>query len=270
MSNILAISPCDLDIELINQDPYPAIPGDYVKLVFQINGISNTECKQVTFEILEDYPLGFEANFNPIVTVNSGIYQIDYSSFLIAPYKVRLDENALDGENPIEVRYKYGLNEEYESKQFNLEVEDARVDFEIFVKDYDPVAKQITFEILNIGDSDIEGLTIEIPSQAGLGVRGANTRIVGDLDSNEYTTADFDMEVNNGNITLNILYSDATNTRRSLTEVVSFESSYFEIRPEDQKQTSTWTYIIVVVVVLGIGYYFYKRKQRRKKLKHKK
>jgi len=270
MPGVLATSPCDLDVELINQDPYPAIPGDYVKLVFQIDGISNTECSQVTFELLEEYPLIFEASLNPVVTVNSGVYELDYSSFLIAPYKVRLDDDALDGDNPIEVRYKYGLNAEYQTKQFNLEVEDARVDFEIFVKDYDPTLKQITFEILNIGDSDVEGLTIEILPQAGIDVRGANTRIVGDLDSNEYTTADFDLEVLNGNVTLNIFYSDATNARRSLVEVVAFESSYFEIRPEDQKQTSPWTYAGIIVIVIIVGYYFYKRKQRRDKLKHKK
>ena len=269
MSSILAYSPCDLNIELINQDPYPAIPGDYVKLVFQINGISNTECKQVTFELLEEYPLIFDANLNPVVTVNSGVYELDFSSFLIAPYKVRVDRGALDGDNPIEVRYKYGLNNEYESKQFNLEVEDARVDFEIFVKDYNPTTKQITFEILNIGSSDIEGLTIEILPQEGIGVRGANTRIVGDLDSNEYTTADFDLEVDKENITLQVIYSDSTNTRRTLEKIVSFEASYFEIRPEDQKQTSPWTYFIVVIVVLGIAYYFYRRRQR-KKLKQKK
>ena len=32
---------CDLDVSLINQDPYPAIQGDYVKLVFQVDGHSN-------------------------------------------------------------------------------------------------------------------------------------------------------------------------------------------------------------------------------------
>jgi len=48
---------CNLDVSLINQDPYPATPGDYVKLVFQVNGVSNPQCGTVEFELLEQYPL---------------------------------------------------------------------------------------------------------------------------------------------------------------------------------------------------------------------
>ena len=30
---------CDLKVSMINQDPYPAIPGEYVKIVFQVEGV---------------------------------------------------------------------------------------------------------------------------------------------------------------------------------------------------------------------------------------
>ena len=50
---------CTLDISLINQDPYPAIPGDYVKVVFEIDGLENPNCGTVTFGIKEDYPKTF-------------------------------------------------------------------------------------------------------------------------------------------------------------------------------------------------------------------
>jgi len=65
---------CKLDISLINQDPYPAIPGDYVKVVFQVNGVSNPECGKVEFELLDKYPISFDPTDEPKIIFQSGIY----------------------------------------------------------------------------------------------------------------------------------------------------------------------------------------------------
>ena len=46
---------CDLEVSLLNQDPYPAVPGDYVKLVFQIKDISGADCNDMTFKLVEKY-----------------------------------------------------------------------------------------------------------------------------------------------------------------------------------------------------------------------
>jgi len=35
---------CNLDAKMINQDPYPAVPGEYVKVVFELTGISSLDC----------------------------------------------------------------------------------------------------------------------------------------------------------------------------------------------------------------------------------
>src|SRR6056297_446729 len=47
---------CNLNVSLINQDPYPVLPGNYVEVVFQVSGVDNTDCKGAKFELLEDYP----------------------------------------------------------------------------------------------------------------------------------------------------------------------------------------------------------------------
>ena len=57
------------------------------------------------------------------------------------------------------------------------------------------MANEITIEVLNIEASDIEALTIEIPKQDNIEVKGPNKIVVGDLDSNEYTTAEFEASV---------------------------------------------------------------------------
>jgi hypothetical protein len=261
-NSVLAI--CDLDISLLNQDPYPAIPGDYVKVVFQIDGLENPECGEVTFGIKEEYPIYLDPNVTNPIVINSGTFQKDYGSFYLAPYKLRVDENALDGENPIEVYYSRSSSPATIIQEFNLTVEDTKVDFEVNVKDYDYNTNKLTFEILNIGESDIEALTLEIPKQEEVGVKGANRVVVGDLDSNEYTTANFEAILPKGEtkINLNIIYTDSINVRRELQKMVDFDSSYFLDRNKDKKKQPWFLYILIVAVVAFFVWRRIKKKKR--------
>ena len=128
-------SVCDLSVQLLSQDPFPAVTGEYVKLVFQINGLENHECGTVSFQLLDKYPLSFDNNSQSTVELNSGIYIRNFPSYAIVAHKVRVDSNALDGENLIEtiISKKDSSSELY---QFNISVEDTRADFEVYVRDF--------------------------------------------------------------------------------------------------------------------------------------
>ena len=146
VSPILAIV-CDLDVSLLNQDPYPSVPGDYVEVVFQVSGVENPDCGLVTLTLNEQYPINFDPGVSPSTTIGAGTFTKDFSSFFMVPYKVRVDENALDGENPIEVSFAYGaanVEKFGQSKQFNLQVKDIKADFEITIKDLVNLIVQLT------------------------------------------------------------------------------------------------------------------------------
>lgn len=265
--NLASSAVCDLDVSMINQDPYPATPGDYVKVVFQISGVSNPECGKVSFEVKETYPFSLDPETTNKKVIDSGIYERNYGSFYLATYKLRVNPNALEGENPIEVIYgsKGELNL---LKEFDIRVEDTKADFEIYVKDYNYGTKELTFEILNIEDSDIEALTIEIPKQEDLNIKGANRIVVGDLDSNEYTTADFKAILPEGEtkILLDIIYTDSINVRRTLQKEVMFDSAYFEGNGE-KKGGTFW----IILILLGVGWFGwrrYKKHKSKKKMHH--
>ena len=258
---------CSLDVYLINQDPYPAIPGDYVKVVFQINGLSNPNCGHVQFELLEQYPLIFDPGEKKIFDLKAGVYNKDFNSFLIAPYKIRIDKDALKGDTPIETQYFYGNNIASETKQFNIYIEDTKADFEIFVKDYDISKKEITFQILNTAEVDIEALTIEIPKQENIEIKGSKINIVGDLDSNEYTTTNFEATAKKGKINLIIHYTDSINTRRSIEKEVIFEPEYFENRTNGKSKNPLTSYLFWILLVVWIASFFYRRWRKKKKAK---
>ena len=256
---------CKLDVTMINQDPYSAVPGEYVKLVFQVDGVENPDCKEVTFELIPQYPLVFDPNTSSIRKVSSGNYKRGYLSALIATYKVRVDWDALDGDNPIDVRYwsSSDSTDSWTVEQFNLNVENVIADFEVYVKDYDETTRIITFEILNIENNDVEALTIEVPKQDNISIKGSNKNIVGDLDSNEYTTAEFEAIPKDGEISLKITYTDEIGVRRSLEKIVVFDSSYFNGRIADQTSTPWLTYIIILVVLFFVGRWIWKRRKRK-------
>ena len=265
---ILSAQDCNLQVLMISQDPYPATPGEYVKVVFQVEGISDSKCGQIEVELLEKYPISFDEPNESLITFRSGGYKKDFSSFLTAAFKVRVDENALDGDTPIEIRTKIGFTSAYIIKQFLLNIEDSKIDFEVHVKDYDYDTNIVTFEILNIGKSDVEALTVEIPKQDNIEIKGPNRNIVGDIDSNEFSTVDFEATIKNGEIKMNIIYTDNIDVRRTIEKSVEFDSSYFLDRKADQKTTSKLNYVFGVIVILAIGYYFYRR-QKKKKERHK-
>ena len=267
-SFVLSAEGCELEVSMINQDPYPAIPGEYVKIVFQVGGISDEKCGQIEVELLEKYPISFDESSDSLITFRSGIYEKDFSSFLTAPFKVRVDENALDGDTQIEIKTKIGFTSGYIIKQFLLNIKDSKVDFEVHVKDYDYNTNTVTFEILNIGKNDVEALTVEIPKQENIKIKGPNRNIVGDIDSNEFSTADFEAIIKNGEIKINIIYTDNIDVRRTIEKSVEFDSSYFLDRKADQKTTSKWSYVFGVAVILIIVYYFYRR-HKKKKAHHK-
>ena len=261
LPSITAATACNLGVNLINQDPYPANPGDYVDIVFQIDGVSNPACGLIYFEVKEDYPFSLDPDETNPISIRAGTFERGYGTFYIAPFKIRVDANALDGNNPMEISITTGEVEVL--KEFNINIQDSRADFEIFVKDYDFATHIMTFEILNIEDNDIEALTIEIPKQDNIDVKGPNINIVGDLDSNEYTSAEFEATSSGGDIELKILYTDSINVRRELEKTVNFDPAYFKGRQSDKKSAGAGTWIIIIAIIVGIVWWWKKKKKKK-------
>jgi hypothetical protein len=264
---LVSAGACDLTTSLLNQDPYPAVPGDYVKLVFQVSGLENSECGDIKFSLIGNYPIEFDPGKNGVRTFRAIDYIKDYKSNIQIPYEVRINGDALDGANPIEISVQ-NKKEALILKTFNIEVDDVRADFEVYVKDYNFKTHELTLEVLNIEKADVEALTVSIPKQTNIIVKGPNRVVVGDLDSNEYTTADFEAILEDGEITIELIYSDTINIRRTITKTISFDSAYFTERIADQNTTSKWTYIFWGVVILVAIWWVVKKLKKNKKKRH--
>lgn len=263
-----AAAECSLTITKVNQDPYQANPGETVKVLFKIEGVSNPQCGTINFELKESYPFTIDPESTNPITIKSGTYTSGYQSYYLATYKLRIADDALDGETEIESEYTILPSTVGKINKFNITVEDTKADFEVHVKDYNANTRALTFEILNIEDVDVEALTIEVPKQDNIQVKGANRVVVGDLDSNEYTTADFEAIATDGDITLIIYYTDSVNVRRQVNETINFDSSYFTDLSRDKVSQPYWLYILILAAVGWFVWRKYKKHKLKKKLHH--
>ncbi|MBT6955889.1 LPXTG cell wall anchor domain-containing protein, partial [archaeon] len=267
--SFVASAGCDPSISLINQDPYPAVPGDSVKLVFQVDNVDNPECGDIEFKLLEEYPFTLDQGSKSVYNINPTYVQ-EHTTYLMAPFTIRVDENALDGDTPIEVGLSFtGPTFGELSEKFDVSIEDVKADFEITIKNYEATTNTLTLEILNIGKSDIEALTLEIPEQENIIVKGSYRNIVGDLDSNDYTTADFESIPADGEIMVSVLYTDSINVRRNLQKTITFNSQYFEDRNGTGNGTSIWTYIIILIVIGAVFWWWRRRKKKQAAHSHR-
>lgn len=263
---------CNLEVSLLNQDPYPAVPGEYVKVVFEINGVANSDCGIINFEVKDDYPFRFDPTVNRITRINSLDYVSGFRNTVFIPYRIRIDNEALDGENEITTVYYTSNVGSFIEEKFNITIEDSRTDFEVHVRDYSTIDNKIVFEILNIGEKDIEALTVEIPNQEGVEIVGSNRVIIGSVDSNEDETATFYADIEGNVIELDLIYTDQIGVRRTVQKSIEFNRENFERANQDTNGSlSTTNMVIIAIVVLAIGFFGYRwyKKKKARDMRHK-
>ncbi len=264
---------CNINSALIYQDPHPALPGEYVEVLFQITGVSSNCEDGASIDLVYSYPFSLDEGSSKR-NLNENTYAgHNYGNNWNIVYKLRIDKNAIEDDYELELRYKEGANaswENYGFKKFNITIEDGRTDFEIHIQDHNIQERNLVFEVLNIGNQDIEALTLEIPKQENILIKGSNRNIVGDLDSNEYTTADFEAIPSNGEILVRLYYTDATKERRMIGKTVEYDSSYFYDSLENVEKDKTKYYIIIALIILVVGFLIFRRYKKKNSKKTKK
>lgn len=268
MASVSAL--CEAEVSLLNQDPYPAIPGEYVKIVFQVEGaaLQDATCGDVTLSLINQYPFSTDPG-KESVNINAGGYVRKYSNNYLVPFDVRVDNEALDGYNNIEMMISSSTNPSLNViKSFNISVDNPVTDFEVYVQNYDPIKKTMSFSILNTGEEDAQAVVILLPGQANIKVNGASQIILGDLDSHDDDIITYNAQASSGSIEMTIIYTDKQNTRRTLEKKISFDSSQFAVADgSEKKMTSTQGFLagfILASVIFFVYRFFRKRKDKAK------
>ncbi len=95
-----------INITMVNQEPDPAEAGRYVTVRFKIENSGRENAEDVTLELLPEYPFSLDPGKSPIKYIGSVHGRQLGDIGVIVDYKLRIDENAIEGDNEIELRYK--------------------------------------------------------------------------------------------------------------------------------------------------------------------
>lgn len=185
-------SSCDLDINLVNQDPYPAIPGDYVDVVFQISGVQNSDCEGAWFELSPSYPFSLDEN-DTLRTLEGSTWILNYKNEWMVAYKLRVDKDAFDGTSEIEIHYAPGTwnSGTHITERFNISIEDSRTDFDVVIQEISD--SEVSIAIANTGKYAANSVVVRIPEQEGFKATGTNGQMVGNLDAGDYSIVGFSL-----------------------------------------------------------------------------
>ncbi len=262
--NLVSSKDCSLSVNLISQNPYPAVPGGSVNLNFQISGTDNPSCGVTSFSLTPSYPFSLAGNTSSLKKIDGSTYLLNNNNPWMIHYKLKVDKNALDGEHDLYAKYSEGNTNTYTTKKFQVEVNNSLADFEIDIKDFSSQNKILTLQILNIGKTNIKAVRLFVPQQKDIEILKTNSVIAGDLDSNDYTSVDLNAVPKAGNIKVEIYYTDILGIRREINKSVNFNPAYF---PSEKKTgtLSASTIIIILLIIFIIGEFFLRRRKANKK-----
>lgn len=279
-SGIIVTDTSYIKISLVNQNPVSAVPGDYVELLFKVENRGTSSSNNVTLELIPEYPFSLDPGVNAVNNLGtvSGL-QSGNNAFLVK-YKVKVDKDAVDGDNEIKLRYSENSASAYYTQAFNVSVMNPRTDFDVVFQDSTDLA------IVNVGANTAQSVIVKIPEQPNFRVNGTSATIIGNLNAGDYTLVTFQLSPvrtsntssGENNLTVEISYTDTLGIRRTIQKNVSygFGTSGFNgnatERFTQRGQSSTYllgsnglTYIAIGVVGIVIVVAVLKLRKRKKK-----
>jgi hypothetical protein len=194
-SGTVSTNVISLKVTLVNQDPYPADPGDYVNLLFKVENRGSDNAENVVFKLLPEYPFSLDTGVSADTELGTikGL-QTDENGFLIK-YKVRVNKDAINGENKIGTECRYN-NGNTLTNTFNITISNPRTDMDVVVQD--ATTASTTLAIANIGANNAYSVIVRIPDQQNFRVTGTSASVIGNLNAGDYTLVSFQITSNTG------------------------------------------------------------------------
>lgn len=205
------ISSSSIQVESLKYEPYPVNPDEYFTLWISAKK-TGSGTSAVTFELMPAYPFSLDSNEE--ATRHFGALMGESA---LLEYKIRVDKDAVMGENQIELRYKLDGSTAWISKSFDITVDDAQTSFDAVIQDIE--GSTISLALANTGKNIANSVIVKIPEQDNFVAVGTAGQMVGNLDDGDYTIVGFDVnkiQQSTGNVIIfQIDYTDNIGERRS-------------------------------------------------------
>ncbi len=235
-------------VTMVNYQPDPGEPGKYVDVIFKIENMGSSNAENVIFEILPEYPFSLDPGESVAQKIGSVWGRQIGDNGVMVTYRLRIDENAVEGENEISVRYSLDNGVTWQKPNefyINVKTHDAILNIKKIDYNPDPMPPGkkalLSIQLENMADSLLKDVQIELELIKVLRsttsvtyeelpfstIGTTNKQVIKKINSRETETVDFtiipnpDASANIYKITVNIEYSDELGTNYSKSEIIS-------------------------------------------------
>jgi len=227
-----AIGLKDLRITFLNQDPDPVEPGEQVELRFRAENHGQNRIEDIEFEIIPDYPFELLNEENSIYSIGSLDAAQRGKDSAIFHWKLRVDSDAIEGNNEIELRYSVeGRPAAVKFEPFLINVKSRDIILTVGKIQANPekVAPgqeiELSFPLQNLADSDVDDVrvTLDLEGFPFATFGSTNEQVVQLLRRRETTNLSFKLVTNSDadlktyNIPIAISFTDKFDEDHKLT-----------------------------------------------------
>jgi hypothetical protein len=168
LSVAYAIEAPTLDITLINQDPDPAGPGDYVELRFKVvNTQAGSNAKDLMFRLKPQFPFSLDPSEDEEKSFGNLPALGDAGNALIVKYKLLVDDDAVQGSNKIHLEYKHDLLG-WIAKEFTVDIQTVDANIAIVSVNTNPEKirpgeeSEVQITVRNMADSTVKDVSFKL------------------------------------------------------------------------------------------------------------
>ncbi|MFH1332592.1 MAG: COG1361 S-layer family protein [archaeon] len=213
----------------LKYEPYPVEPGTYFTAWIRIDNIADEDAENVRVEVMDTYP--FKVDGERVKTIGKlGSRQ----SAVLYFEKIRVDENAIEGDNELEVKINMGggYANTYSTQKLKIRVQVVEPLLSITVASTPEKIPQggmsnVSIEVQNLDNSLIKDINIKLVLPASfIPVGSTSEKKIQRLNAGETSKIDYnimslaDTEAKPYQIELDVSYSDEIGTRYSKNETV--------------------------------------------------
>jgi len=272
-----------IQVTQLKYEPYPANPGEYFEVWLQASLGSRDYAK---FELIEEYPFSIDSNEDAIRE-----YEDPGNMVVVMKYKIRVDDNAVEGVNNLKIRY---TSDKYSDSGvihgFPIQISDVQTNFDLVIQESS--GTDVSIAIANIGKNTANSLIVRIPEQESYKVSGTNGQMVGNLDAGDYTIVSFTLaQVGRGSdsstLQVQLDYTDSIGERRSIIKDVqfvlaspigfnmtgngqvpsgNFQRGNFQAQQDNSIFKSIWFWLVIIILAGGSYWYYRKNPKQIKEL----
>ncbi len=187
---------------LVNQLPDPAEPGSYVEVRWKVENFGSKNAENVIVELLPTYPFSLEPGETAVRKIGSVWGRQIGEKGTIIYYKLRVDKDAVEGNNEIQLKYSLDNGESwfmFDPFYVRIQTQDAILAIESVSSDFDMIApgeiSTIKIKLKNLADSLIKDIKVklDVDGVPFAPIGSTNEKTIKNLKSGELKEIEFNL-----------------------------------------------------------------------------